>query len=285
MIPSITNWNMFWEHHLGSWVGQWTRYSQTGEIQETFRSTRTFSANRKRTKISQINQQKFANGDTNTMQWNYSIHQHSHDDGFAHPASSLMRGLAFENGAAAWLVPQLQHNQYQAFELFLMQKNVRHSVGVLYGENGQLVHTASIREYRGELSNNNWSADIDQVNPWTIDGKWQGEKLQINPNLSRHPIQAVQWQWNLDEPETNQTNHFFPDKIILRCPTKVMPARDFRITVYWQAKNDQLQMIRANYNQAAQLNAVSQQTMHKYRPTGQSQLNNSPEKRPTTILN
>jgi hypothetical protein len=45
-----------------------------------------------------------------------------------------------------------------------------------------------------------------------------------------------------------------------------MPEKDFNITVYWQAKNDQLQMIRANYNQAAQLNAVSQQTMH--RPTG-----------------
>ena len=152
----------------------------------------------------------------------------------------------------------------------------------LYGENGQLVHTASIREYRGELSNNNWSADIDQVNPWTIDGKWQGEKLQINPNLSRHPIQPVQWQWNLDEPETNQTNHFFPDKIILRCPTILMAGKAFSITVYWQAKSDQLQIIRTNYNQAAQLNAVSQQTMH--RSTGQSQLNNSPEKRPTAIL-
>jgi hypothetical protein len=283
MTASTTNWNLFWQHHLGSWIGRWTRYSQTGEIQETFKSTRSFSANPDRTEINQINQQNFANGDTNTMQWNYSIHEHSHNDGFAHPASSLMRGLAFENGAAAWLVPQLQHNQYQAFELFLMQKNVRHSVGVLYGENGQLLHTASIREYRGEPSNNIWSIDIDQMNPWTIDGKWQGEKLQINPNLDRHPIQPIQWQWNLDEPDINQTNHFFPDKIILRCPTKLMQGEAFNITVYWQTKDDQLQIIRANYNQAAQLNALSQQTMH--RPTGQSQLNKSPEKRPTTILN
>jgi hypothetical protein len=62
-----------------------------------------------------------------------------------------------------------------------------------------------------------------------------------------------------------------------------MQGEAFNITVYWQTKDDQLQIIRANYNQAAQLNALSQQTMR--RPTGQSQLNKSPEKRPTTILN
>ena len=270
MKPSITNWNLFWQHHLGCWEGRWTRYSQTGEIQETFKSTRSFSANRERTEISQINQQDYADGDTNTMRWDYSIHEHSHNDGFAHPASRFMRGVAFENGAAAWLIPQLQHNQYQPFELFLMQKEIRHSVGVLYEESGQLLHTASIREYRGDPSNNTWSTDIAQVNPWIIDGKWQGKKLQINPNLSRHLIQPVQWQWNLDESETN---HFLPDKIILRCPTKLTKGKAFSITVYWLTNNDQLQIIRANYNQRFQLNAVSQQTMHK--PVGQSQFNNS----------
>ena len=263
MSPSTTNWNLFWQHHLGSWIGRWTRYSQTGEVQETFKSTRSFSANPDRSEINQINRQNFANGDTNTMQWNYSIHQHSLDDGFAHPASSLMRGLAFENGAAVWLVPQLQHNQYQAFELFLMQKNIRHSVGVLYGDSGQILHTASIREYRGDLLNNNWSTNIDQVNPWSIEGMWQGDKLQINSNLSRDLIQAIQWQWNKDELEDNQSNHFFPDNIILRCPKKLLQDKSFSITIYWQTKNNQLQIIRSDYNQLHQLIKVSQQTMHQ----------------------
>ncbi|ABB26557.1 hypothetical protein Syncc9902_1599 [Synechococcus sp. CC9902] len=258
---STTNWNLFWQHHLGSWLGQWTRYSQSGKIQESFKSKRSFSANSDCSEIAQTNQQMYANGDTNTMRWNYSIDEHSHNDGFAHPASTLMRGFAFENGAAAWLIPQLKNTQYQPFELFLTQKDIRHSVGVLYGDSGQLLHTASIREYRGDPWNNNWSTNTEQVNPWTIEGRWQGEELRIQSDLFRDPIQARQWQWNEDELKDNHANHFFPDNIILRCPKVLLQDKSFGITIYWQTKNNQLQIIQADYNQTHQLIAISQQTM------------------------
>ena len=260
---STTNWNLFWQHHLGSWLGQWTRYSQSGKIQETFKSTRSFSANSDRSEIAQINQQIYANGDINTMRWNYSIHEHSHNDGFAHPASSLMRGLAFKNGAAAWLIPQLKDTQYQPFELFLTQNDIRHSVGVLYGDSGQLLHTASIREYRGDPLNNNWSTTTEQVNPWTIEGTWRGEELRIHSDLFRDPIQLIEWQWKEDELKENQANHFFPDRIILRCPKKLLQNKPFTISIYWQTTNDQLQIIRSDYNQTHQLIAISQQTMDR----------------------
>jgi hypothetical protein len=188
-------------------------------------------------------------------------HEHSHNDGFAHPASTLMRGFAFENGAAAWLIPQLKNTQYQPFELFLTQKDIRHSVGVLYGDSGQLLHTASIREYRGDPWNNNWSTNTEQVNPWTIEGRWQGEELRIQSDLFRDPIQARQWQWNEDELKDNHANHFFPDNIILRCPKVLLQDKSFGITIYWQTKNNQLQIIQADYNQTHQLIAISQQTM------------------------
>ena len=268
---STTNWNLFWQHHLGSWLGQWTRYSKSGKIQETFKSTRSFSANSDHSEIAQINQQTDVNGDINTMRWNYSIHEHSHNDGFAHPASTLMRGFAFENGAAAWLIPQLKDTQYQPFELFLMQKDIRHSVGILYGDSGQLLHTASIREYSVDLLDNYWSTNVDQVNPWSIEGTWQGDKLQINSNLSRDLIQAIQWQWNQDELEDNQSNHFFPDKIILRCPKKLLQDKSFSITIYWQTKNNQLQIIRSDYNHLHQLINVSQQTMYQTANASDSQ--------------
>ena len=258
---STTNWNLFWQHHLGSWLGQWTRYSQSGKIQESFKSKRSFSANSDCSEIAQTNQQMYANGDTNTMRWNYSIHEHSHNDGFAHPASTLMRGFAFENGAAAWLIPQLKNTEYQPFELFLTQKDIRHSVGVVYGDSGQLLHTASIREYRGDPLNNNWSTNTEQVNPWTIEGSWQGEELRMHSDLFRDPIQASQWQWNQDELKDNQANHFFPDNIILRCPKVLLQDKSFSITIYWQTKNNQLQMIQSDYNQTHQLIAISQQTM------------------------
>jgi hypothetical protein len=109
--------------------------------------------------------------------------------------------------------------------------------------------------------NNNWSTNTEQVNPWTIEGRWQGEELRIQSDLFRDPIQARQWQWNEDELKDNHANHFFPDNIILRCPKVLLQDKSFGITIYWQTKNNQLQIIQADYNQTHQLIAISQQTM------------------------
>ena len=84
-------------------------------------------------------------------------------DGFAHPASIPMRGLALDNGAAAWLIPSLEPNQFTPFELFLMDGDRRHSVGVLYGKDGALLRTASIREQRGNAPTDGWTDAIKQV--------------------------------------------------------------------------------------------------------------------------
>ena len=53
-----------------------------------------------------------------------------------------MCGLALNNGAAAWLIPSLEPNQFTPFELFLMDGDRRHSVGVLYGKDGAILRTA-----------------------------------------------------------------------------------------------------------------------------------------------
>ena len=63
-----------------------------------------------------------------------------------------MRGLALDNGAAAWLIPTLKPKQFSPFELFLKRRDIRHSVGVLYGKKGELLRKASIREKRGSQS-------------------------------------------------------------------------------------------------------------------------------------
>ena len=85
-------------------------------------------------------------------------------------------------------------------------------------------------------------------------------------------IQAIQWQWNKDELEDNQSNHFFPDNIILRCPKKLLQDKSFSITIYWQTKNNQLQIIRSDYNHLHQLINVSQQTMHQTANASDSQI-------------
>ena len=261
VIPAETrsdrNWQAFWRHHLGHWRGRWTRYTPSGEVKETFASSRLFTADATQTEVVQTNHYRYADGRSIRKEWKYNIEEHNQADGFAHPASESMRGFALDNGSAAWLIPTLQANQFAPFELFLKRGEIRHSVGVLYGKDGELMRTASIREERGSQQGKSWSDTVIQVEPWNPVGRWKGEKRQIHPDLSRVVQQHSVWQWG----DKNHSNHFFPDGIILSCPERLVPGRSFSIRVIWLLDEDELQTITANYDSKAQLIAVTHQAL------------------------
>ena len=255
--PSDRNWHAFWRQHLGEWTGRWTRYTPSGEIKETFASSRLFTADPSGTEIVQVNAYRYADGRTIQKQWSYNISDHSLNNGFAHPASATMRGLALDNGSAAWLVPHLQSDQFAPFELFLKQGDVRHSVGIVYNKAGKLFRTASIREQRGPQSNSPWTNTLAQMEPWSPEGSWTGTEQRIHADLSLVPLQQTDWQWTT----TSQSMHFFPDRIILRCPDQLVAGQPFSIAVVWQVSDDALQTITADYDSKARLVAVTHQSL------------------------
>ena len=254
---SDRNWKAFWRNHLGEWKGSWTRYTPSGKVKETFASSRRFTADEAKTKVVQTNHYRYADGRSIRKEWRYNIEEHSQADGFAHPASKFMRGFALENGSAAWLIPSLQANQYAPFELFLKRGELRHSVGVLYGKNGELLRTASIREELGSSAARSWSNTVIQRKPWNPVGRWVGKQRQIHPDLSRVLPQHSNWQWK----EKNQSDHFLPDGIILRCPERIVQGQTFSIRVIWLVDENELQTITANYDSKAQLVAVTHQAL------------------------
>ena len=254
------NWHAFWNNHLGTWKGSWTRYTPEGDVKESFASTREFTANSATTEIVQNNRYRYADGRSRHKQWSYNVKDHNQRDGFAHPASIPMRGLALDNGAAAWLIPSLEPNQFTPFELFLMDGDRRHSVGVLYGKNGKLIRTASIREQRGGPSTMSWTASINQQQPWHPRRQWQGEKHQIRKDLSRDATRKSFWHWK-DQDQSEQSNHYLPYRIILRCPERLTPNQPFSIQVIWMLNDDALQTITARYNTNFELIGVTHQTL------------------------
>ena len=218
---------------------------------------RMFSGNPSKTTIQQINRYQYSDGRSIEKQWTYDIKTHSKPDGLVHPASSTIRGIAFDDGAAALLIPALQPNQFVFFELFLMRGERRHSVGVIYGKDGRLMQTSSIRETRHPQPNHGWSEAIEQVKPWRVEGRWMGHQQRILPDLSRMPGQQVQWRWNA----TEVSEFTFPDQIVLRCPEQLIPNQAFTISVHWLATSEELQTIAAEYNRKAELVHVTHETL------------------------
>ena len=255
--PSDRNWHAFWQHHLGEWKGRWTRYAPSGEIEDTFLSTRSFTANPTRTEVVQVNRYNYASGRSLKKEWRYTLKDHSRADGLTHPAYAAMRGLAFNNGAAALLIPTLHTNKFAPFEFFLKHGDFRYSVALLYGQDGQLIRTSSIREERGQPIDALWTDNVVQMKPWHPKGVWQGSQQQINPDLTQHPVEPTNWQWR----STNQSTHYFPDRIILRCPQRFVQGQSFSINVLWQVNTKELQTISASYNEQRQLISVMHQSL------------------------
>ena len=254
---SDRNWHAFWQHHLGEWKGRWTRYAPSGEIEDTFLSSRSFIANPSRTEVVQVNRYSYASGGSLKKEWRYTLKDHSRADGLTHPAYAAMRGLAFNNGAAALFIPTLQTNQFTPFEFFLKHGDFRYSVALLYGQDGQLKRTSSIREEWGHPSDTLWTDNVVQMKPWHPKGVWKGNTQQINPDLTQNPVGQFNWQWKA----TDQTKHYFPDRIILRCPQRLVEGQSFSINVLWQVNTKELQTISASYNNQRQLISVMHQSL------------------------
>ncbi len=240
---SVQNWNAFWDFHLGSWNGRWTRYQPNGSLSESFQSSRTFQSDSQKKTIRQLNQYFYTDGQRAKKEWSYSFAEHCKEDGFIHPASDYMRGLAFMNGAAAWLVPKVIPNQYFPIELFLTKKNVRHSVGMLYGLDGTLERTACIREHRNSLEQSPWSEEIELIPAWDIGHQWTGTTEIIDAALKRSTIKDI-FNSTL---KPNQNEYHFPDNIILRCPKKLVLNNPTTICSIWMESDDRLRTITASY--------------------------------------
>lgn len=255
--PADTNWRYFWANHLGTWKGRWTRYTPSGEVVETFTSSRDFRGDPSLIHIRQVNSYLYAGGRTVERNWSFNRSEHSQSDGFLHPESAVMRGLAFSKGAAAWLVPELEQDASAGLELFLMDGTARHSVGLVYDKDRRLVRTASIREDQRGYPGAAWSEDIEQGPPWDVSGQWKGVTETIRPDLSRSNEHDSELTW----PMSANREHYFPDTIVLSCPPELPSDAPFAIAVLWQSGSDRLQTILVSYDMNPRMSTVKHQRL------------------------
>ena len=257
VTPADRNWRAFWSNHLGQWHGRWTRYTPTGSVMESFRSTRDFQADPSQSHIQQVNRYRYDDGRAVEERWSYNRADHSKADGFHHPASRVMRGLAFRDGAAAWLVPTLAPEAVLPVELFLVDGSVRHSVGVVYGKDRQLIRTASIREDQRGYPSAYWSEQTAQVAPWQLRGAWVGVTETMGADLSRSTQRTRQITW----PSAPNREVYFPDRIVLSCPERLPLHQPFSVAVRWLSGDGRLQIVRADYDAAARLTQLQHQVL------------------------
>ncbi len=249
------NWKNFTDQNLYDWYGIWTRYTPTGGVKESFRSLRHFESNTEKTDIYQLNQYIYAEDNVKEQKWNFNQTESSLSDGMFHPQAEFMRGYFFPSGHSIWATTQLKSETYFAMELFFRYEHLRHSVGIVYDDQGNLFRTANIREDSTGYPSSYWSTELEQLSQRNLPKNCQGTSITINADLeiSEPIITEFNWGW-----EGHKT-FFLPDGVSISCPEKVTIGTSFDCVVNWLINETEMQQLISSYDLTGKFQSLTLQ--------------------------
>jgi hypothetical protein len=251
------NWKNFTDQHLYDWQGIWTRYTPTGEVKESFCSLRHFKGNSEKTEIYQLNKYIYAEDNIKEQSWHYNQLDNSLSDGMFHPQVESMRGYFFPSGHSAWVTMQVQSGSFLAMELFFRYQHLRHSVGIVYDEQGNLFRTANIREDSTGFPSSYWSTELAQLSQRNLQKNWQGSSISITPDLQISDPISTQLTWGWE----GHKIFFLPDGVSISCPAKVTVGTPFTCVVNWLINETEMHQLIATYDTAGKFQSL---TLERY---------------------
>ncbi|MGK7954580.1 MAG: DUF3598 family protein [Crocosphaera sp.] len=252
------NWKNFTAQHLYDWHGIWTRYTPTGEVLSSFRSLRHFEGNTDKTEIYQLNKYMYAEDNVKEESWNYNLSDHGLEDGMFHPQTNLMRGYYFPSGHATWVMTQLETGSPFGMELFFRYQHLRHSVGIVYDDQGNLMRTANIREDSAGYPSSFWSTELDPLPSRELLQNSQGMSINLTSDLHISDPVATQFTWSRDGHKV----FYLPDGVSISCPEKLSVGYPFCCMVNWLINEQEMQQLIANYDASGKFQSLTLESYH-----------------------
>ena len=94
-----------------------------------------------------------------------------------------------------------------------------------------------------------WSQSVRLIPSWDIGSGWHGRTEVIDTDLHRSSFQDT---FNMTL-QADESEFFFPDNIILRCPKKLSLGRPFTVSSIWLESQNKLKTIMATYGHDSKL--------------------------------
>ncbi|NES87087.1 MAG: DUF3598 family protein [Moorea sp. SIO2B7] len=247
------NWQNFCANHLRDWHGIWTRYTPQGEVIESFQSLRSLRVNQDKTVIYQTNRYTYHDGRIEEKNWQSKKESKNANDGLIHPKTSVMRSLYFEQGGGIWVTKQLEPgNNFHGGELFFRYENLRHSIGSVYDENGNLKIIGNVREDSKEFPSQYWSSKVNLLPEKNLSKNWQGTAFTMTSELEILPPTSTKFYLDYKDNKI----FFLPDGISFSCPEKVVLGIPFIIIANWLVNPSHLQQMVVSYNEKGRFSQV-----------------------------
>ncbi|MDJ0660407.1 MAG: DUF3598 family protein [Crocosphaera sp.] len=243
------NWKILTEQHLYDWHGIWTRYSSTGEVQESFKSLRSFRSNPEKIEIFHTNRYFYDDGRTEEKKWNYKQEE------FSQVNNSI--SFFFEQGSMGWLAKALVTNSMFVMELLFKYEHLRHSIIMMYDQQGNLLQISSIKEDSQGFPSSHWSTEIEQLSSKNFPKNWQGTSLVLNSDLEISEPVSSQFSWD----RKGHKIFYLPDGVSISCPDKVTVGTAFDCVTNWLIDETQMQQLIASYDTTGKFQSL---TLEKY---------------------
>lgn len=247
------NWKNFTAQHLHDWQGIWTRYTPTGEVKESFRSLRHFEGNSDKTEVYQLNKYFYAEDNVQQKSFTYDQLGIKLSDEISDHQYKSMQSYFFPSGHCSWLFPKLERGSKCGTELFFKYEHLRHSVVIVYDEQGYLLGTTYIREDSTGYPSSYWSTDLEQLSQRDLQKNWQGTSITITPDLQISDPVSTQLTWVWEGHKT----FFLPDGVSISCPDKVSVGTPFACAANWLINETEIHQLIANYDESGKFKALT----------------------------
>jgi Domain of unknown function (DUF3598) len=222
----LKNWDNFCQYHVNcDWYGTWNTYAAANKLIDSFKCIRSFHLSQDGSEIYHTNSYTYSDGKTET-------------ENFGPYKKPETRSL-FLDSCFSWGSDKVEAGASFAFETGFRCEERRLSVPVVYDNQGLLQKVLVISEkldnYAEETNNRElnlpgkYQADY-QTN--YFDGEWQGFGKIITPNWIVSSLAETSWD-KIKNVSEGYEQLIFPDKVVLTCPQKIEPGKDFIAAVDW----------------------------------------------------
>lgn len=247
------NWQNFCAKHLYDWQGICSKYSPQGEMFEYFESLRSFRANQEQNLVTQNNEYKYADGRVVKKTWQINKLTDNLADGVCHSAIPSMRALFFDEGAAVWVMKQLEPVSNLMVELVFESEKSRSSITTHYDGTRSLIRTVCIREDTTGSVSKYLSTALELSSEQDFSGNWQGTLTAIAPDLQV----SCSISTHLQFPFVGNKNFYFPGAASVSCPQQISIGKKFSIIANWFVTPYQLQQLTVYYDEFGAFSLVT----------------------------
>lgn len=151
------------------------------------------------------------------------------------------------------LAKALGTNSMFGMELLFKYEHLRHSIIIMYNQQGDLLQISNIKEDAQGFPSSYWSTELEQLSQRNLNRNWQGTSITLTSDLQISAPVYTEFSWD----SGGNKKIFLPDGISIIFPNKVTLGTPFDYVANWLINDTKMQQLIASYDATGKFQSLT----------------------------